>query len=433
MFRKKNRETADDNGALAEAQARLSAIDRAQAVIEFELDGTIVTANENFLKTMGYSLSEIQGRHHRMFAESAYAESAEYRAFWDDLRRGEFKVDEFRRLGKGGKEVWIQASYNPLFDASGRPYRVVKFATDITERVHAVQETCRVMRSLAAGELNQYMGTHYSGMFGDLAADINSTVKQLQTMVSQITSTSTMIAGGVDDIAQGNHNLAHMSQEQATSLQQTTSTLEELTSTVQQNAGNAQQASSVAHNAVEIAAQGGDVVRDAVSAMSEINASSQRISDILGVINDIAAKTNLLALNATIEAARAGEAGKGFAVVADEVKGLAKRSAEAATEISALISDSADKVSEGARLVNRSGEALAAIVESVQQVSDFIGEIANASSEQSEALAQANVAILQMSGVVQENAKVAQAASTTSDALKEQAQLLNGAVSTFSL
>ena len=235
------------------------------------------------------------------------------------------------------------------------------------------------------------------------------------------------------EISQGNVDLSQRTEEQASSLQQTASSMEQLTSTVKQTADNAQQATRLSHTAHEEATKGGEVVGKTIEAMSEINAASKKIADIIGVIDEIAFQTNLLALNAAVEAARAGEQGRGFAVVAAEVRNLAQRSATAAKEIKGLINDSVEKVNHGTQLVDTSGQSLEEILNAVKKVNDIIAEIATASQEQSAGIDQINKAITQMDEVTQQNAALVEQAAAGSESLNDQAINLNQMMTVFKL
>jgi methyl-accepting chemotaxis protein len=303
----------------ADYAGQLAAINKSQAVIEFDLGGNILSANPNFLDAMGYTLDEVQGRHHSMFADAAYRDSAEYRAFWQKLGRGEYDAGQYRRYGKGGREIWIQASYNPIFDAAGRPVKVVKYASDVTAQVRAtlameaaLAQSRQVVASAQAGDLTARVPTtDKDGAVAELCQGINALVEVMAGLVSDIHGAAEVVSNGVRDIAAGNADLSQRTEQQAASVEETASSVAELTATVGHTADNARQAAELAVTASGIASRGGEVVHGVVDTMAQINTSSRRIADIIGVIDGIAFQTNILALNAAVEAARAGEQGRG--------------------------------------------------------------------------------------------------------------------------
>ncbi len=427
--------------ATADYQGQLAAISKAQAVIEFGLDGKVLTANENFLQTLGYTLSEIQGRHHSLFVEPGYSGTPEYRAFWEKLARGEYDAGQYKRIAKGGREVWIQASYNPIMDLNGKPFKVVKYATDVTAQVraaealrNAVQQVQNVVTAAKANDLTKRVPL--DGLSGDIEAlcgGVNGLLDTMVGMVSAVMEATSTIAVGAREIAMGNTDLSQRTEEQASSLEETAASLEELTSTVRQNADNAQQANKLASTASEVAIKGGGVVTQVVGTMDEITASSRKISDIIGVIDEIAFQTNILALNAAVEAARAGEQGRGFAVVAAEVRNLAQRSANAAKEIKALISDSGAKVETGSKLVASAGQTMEEIVVSVKRVTDIMAEISAASREQSNGIDQVNTAVSQMDKITQQNAALVEEAAAAAKSMEEQTEELSNIVAAFQI
>ncbi len=452
----------------SENAGKMAAVDRTQAAIELSLDGTILWANENFLRAVGYSLDEIKGQHHRLFCEPAYASSPEYAGLWQRLNRGEIETGLFKRLGKGGRELWIQAAYTPLRDASGRLSKVVKFATDVTATQQLVLTTQAVARraasgdlsaripstglsgalasladsvnglleaverplaevragvtAMARGDLSASMKGDYEGAFADLKRAFNESTEALRSVVSKTQTALATMGAATADIAQGNNNLSQRTQEQASALEETASSLEELTSTVKQNAGNATQANQLAASAKDAAEKGGAVVSAAVDAMRAVTDSSKKVGDIIGVIEQLAFQTNMLALNAAVEAARAGDQGRGFAVVAAEVRNLAQRSSGAAKEIAELLKTSSERTAHGASLVNDSGTALKDIVLAVKKVSDIIGEISTASDEQASGIAQINQAVTSMDKMTQQNASLVEEAATAADSLSAQAK-----------
>ena len=423
---------------LVDLEGQIAAIGRSQAVIEFDLEGNVLAANDNFCKALGYSPADLRGRHHSMFVAPDYRQSDAYRQFWAKLGRGEYDAGQYLRLGKDGREVWIQATYNPIRDRDGRTLKVVKYATDVTEQKRAevlreqgLVEAARVITALSAGDLTQCMDGAYEGGLATLQVELNASMGNLLSTVQQIRSASSSITSAAGEISQGNTDLSQRTEEQASSLEETAASIEELTSTVKQNADNAREASQLAVSAREQASKGGTVVQNAVVAMGAINESSKKIADIIGVIDEIAFQTNLLALNAAVEAARAGEQGRGFAVVASEVRNLAQRSAGAAKEIKTLINDSVRKVDEGSKLVNASGTTLNEIVASVKRVADIIAEIAAASAEQSSGIDQVNKAVGQMDQVTQQNAALVEEAAAAAESLDDQARGLLDAMSFF--
>ena len=312
----------------AELLGQVEAIRKSQAVIEFGLDGMVLTANQGFLNVMGYTLAEIQGRHHGMFVEAAYRTSQEYRQFWEALSRGDFQAAQFKRIAKGGKEIWIEASYNPILDPNGRPYKVVKFATDITAQVNLLGNF-KTLIDRNFGEIDDAI-ERSSGQANQAAEAVRETNGGMQT-----------IAASAEELAASVREIAEMMARSRT-------------------------ATDAAHTQT----------LTADNATQRLTATSESMGNIIALIRDIAGRINLLALNATIESARAGDAGKGFAVVAGEVKNLAQQAANAtnliATEIDKLQAVSIEAV-----------RALENIGRSIDQVREFVAGTASAVEEQS--------------------------------------------------
>ncbi|HWU77719.1 MAG TPA: methyl-accepting chemotaxis protein [Rhodanobacter sp.] len=299
--------------------------------------------------------------------------------------------------------------------------------------MRALNRAIEVANAIAEGELGHDIVNHGTDELGQLLEAFRLMDERLSETVGEVRRGSDSVSTAARQIASGNDDLSQRTQEQASSLEETASSMEEMTSTVKQNAENASHANQLARGAREQAERGGEVAGRAIVAMGEINASSSKIADIVGLIQEIAFQTNLLALNAAVEAARAGEQGRGFAVVATEVRSLAQRSAGAAKEIKALIEDSADKVRSGSELVDQSGKALAEIVDSVKKVTDIVAEIAAASHEQSAGIEQVNNAVMQMDEVTQQNAALVEEASAAARAMHEQAGILTNQVGFFKL
>lgn len=593
----------EQEAQLMDNRGQIEALNRSQASIEFDLKGNILTANKNFLGAMGYELEEIKGKHHSIFVDPEYAKSQEYIDFWPKLARGEFFADKFVRFGKGGKEVWIQASYNPVLDNDGKPFKIVKFAVDVTylregemrsariqtsldnvtsnvmladennkviymnrsvnemlkkaeadirkelpkfdvdtivggsiDRFHknpdhqigmlknlsstyrtkivvggrtfalianpvrgakgerlgtvvewnditaelaienevnnvveatargdftqrlatqgkagfmlslseginkigeishkGLTETVSVLTALSSGDLTKKITGEYQGTFDDIKQSLNGTIDQLKKTVGTIKASAGSVNSASSEISAGSKDLSERTEQQASTLEQTAASMEQITGAVRQNTENANNANDLASTAKTVATKGGNVVEEAVTAMGSITASSQKISDIITVIDDIAFQTNLLALNAAVEAARAGDAGKGFAVVASEVRTLAGRSATASKDIKALINESSEQVNTGSELVNQAGETLKEIVGSVTEVANLISEIASASSQQATGIEEINSAVAQMDEMTQQNAALVEENTAAAQSLVDQAYELENMMSFFTL
>ena len=292
-------------------------------------------------------------------------------------------------------------------------------------------EAGALAQRIAGGDLSAQENVTRSDEFGDLLRALYAMSESLVRMVHQVRQSTDSIATASSQIAAGNHDLSARTEQTASNLQQTAAAMEQFTSTIQQSAASAQQASGLASGAASVARKGGDVVSQVVSTMDEIQQSSRKIADIIGVIDGIAFQTNILALNAAVEAARAGEQGRGFAVVASEVRSLAGRSAEAAKEIKQLIGASVEKVELGSRLVQDAGGTMQEIVQSVQRVTDMIGEVTAASTEQSTGIGQVNQAVVNLDQMTQQNAALVEQSTAAAQSLREQARQLAEAVSVF--
>jgi methyl-accepting chemotaxis protein len=407
----------------ADYRGQIEAIGKAQAVIEFKMDGTVVTANDNFLGALGYSLDEIKGKHHRMFVEPASAQTAEYQAFWAALNRGEYQAAEYKRIGKGGKEVWIQASYNPILDRNGKPFKVVKYASDITEqklemartmarnaKIAAYQDAevgkvSTVLSAVADGDLTQHydvarededtaathdtfsriatavnsMCKNLHDVFGNLtrnAGQLASTSTQLSATATQLASgaeetsaQSTTVAAAAEEMSTNMRNMATATEQMTTNVSTVVTSVNELTSSIGEIAKTAEQAARIADTATTLTKSSNETI-------GQLGTAAEEIGKVIEVIQDIAEQTNLLALNATIEAARAGEAGKGFAVVATEVKELARQTAGATEDIRNRIQHIQGSTGEAVRSIGEVGEA-------IRQVNQTSATIASAVEEQS--------------------------------------------------
>ncbi len=413
--------------------SQITAVERSQAIIEFTVDGIIRRANDNFLQAMGYRLDEIVGKHHRLFMDPDESRSPEYAKFWESLARGDFQAGEFKRLGKGGKIIWIRGSYDPIFDANGKVTKVIKYAIDVTERVRAVNGIGAGLKELADKNLRFRLTNDFTTEFEPLRHNFNSSLDCLQTTMVLIAENAQGVSSGAGEITAASDDLARRTEQQAASLEETAAALNQITTTVKKTAEIANDASQVVSRAKADAQHSREVLHKTVAAMNGIETFSKKISSIIGVIDEIAFQTNLLALNAGVEAARAGDAGRGFAVVATEVRALAQRSADAAKEIKALISTTSQQVDIGVKLVGETGDVLVNIAGQVADLNKLVSEIAASAQEQATGLGEVNTAVNQMDHVTQQNAAMVEEATAASHSLTAEAGGLNDLVSQFQI
>lgn len=436
----------------ADLVGQMEAIGRTNLVIQFEPDGTVITANENFLKAAGYALDEIRGKHHRMFCDEQLAQSNEYREFWAKLQRGEFVADDFERQAKGGRPVWLRAAYNPICDASGKVVKVVKFATDVTSTIVARNETIRieaeqraaaedlrqrvaqlttVVEAIANGDLTQTVMQDGTDDLARLANSVRRMSTDLRELIGQLIDSANQQNEGAQAIAESSQNLSESAQTQAAAAEQMSASVESLLESIRVISETTSEARRHADSTASVARSGGTSVNEAVASMKLIEKSSEQINDIIQVMSEIASQTNLLALNAAIEAARAGEHGLGFAVVADEVRKLAERSSLAAKEITQLIKESTRRVAEGADLSAKVGQSLHAIVHAVEQSAMGIGRIAESTELQAESAKEVQVAIRSVGRTTESNAAGAEEMAASAEELGAQASTLRDLISRF--
>jgi methyl-accepting chemotaxis protein len=410
----------------AEYEDKVAAIGRAQAVAEFDLSGRVLSANQNFLDLMGYPLEEIRGQLHRMFVGPEDAAGADYQTFWEKLGRGELRSGEYRRVTKSGREVWLRATYNPIADLDGRPFKVVTYATDITEaklrdaeyrgkdvainRSQAVIEFDLEGKILLANEnvqrtlgysARELVGQHHSMLCtGEYvtSAEYRDFWPRLRTgeylggrfhrigkfgrdVWIQATYSPIFTIGGepfkVVEYAQDVTDQVQLEQRLSGKTREMGESIDSLAGSIDEITVSAQEASRLAGETQHNAQNGYEELRNAIEAIDLIEKSSDQIAAIVNVIGEIASQTNLLAFNASIEAARAGEHGVGFSVVAGEVRKLAERSSDAAREITTLIHESATRVGQGSQVSHRAQEAFGMILKSVGSTSESIKRIAD--------------------------------------------------------
>lgn len=382
----------------SEFELTLEAVSKAQAVIEFNMDGTVITANQNFLATLGYDLTEIKGKHHRTFCEESTASSREYQEFWEKLRRGTYDSGEYKRVGKGGKIVWIQASYNPILDLSGKPYKVVKFASDITPLRTMIDTLGHTSLELAknADELKDY------------ALQMNENAKKTSSSSAVASASSEQVFSGVQTVA---------------------ASTEEMVASIREISRSSNESAEMSRTTLSSAVETNKTIQ-------QLGASSLEIGNVIKVISSIAQQTNLLALNATIEAARAGDAGKGFAVVANEVKELAKQTAKATEDITNKISaiqkdtqgavEAIGGISKAMEKLNTISGAIAAAVEEQTATTNEVSRVIGESKKGVESIA---MTIKEVSGAAVESAQKCEQTLRSSEQLSGLAEKLKSLVS----
>ncbi|MEY2684956.1 MAG: methyl-accepting chemotaxis transducer/sensory box protein, partial [Pseudomonadota bacterium] len=418
----------------AEFEGKMKSVDRVQAIIEFDTRGRVLHANENFLATFGYKLEEVVGEHHRMFCDPVYGRSADYVAFWDRLGRGEFETGEFRRLDKNGRDVWIQASYNPILDDEGRPYKVVKFATDVTTNRLRNSEfegtTSAISRSQAVIEFdmqgnilkanNNFLrtlgytsdeiagqhhkifcdpelvkSTEYRNFWADLGEgqyksgryrrigkhDVEVWIQATYNPILNLKGEPYKVVKFASDVTE-QVKREQLIRDKVTSI---TQVLDELSTSIDSIAKGSERSTQLAQETHGQASSGNALLNQSKAAIDEIAKANHAVNEIINTITDIASQTNLLAFNAAIEAARAGEHGLGFSVVADEVRKLAEKSTQSVREIARTIDQTSVRVQEGQHLSAQVAAAFNQILKAIENTSQSIGMIHAATQEQSAA------------------------------------------------
>ncbi|MEO0442886.1 MAG: methyl-accepting chemotaxis protein, partial [Pseudomonadota bacterium] len=383
---------------------------------------------------LGYSdSSQLVGKSLGGLIASDSDQQTVYKAMLAKCRQGGFYSGDFNLMGKNGCSIWISGSYNPILNYDGKVNRVVQYGTNNTQRKEAIRAISASLEKLSHGDLSCRVEGEFDKEFSMVQKAFNDSVERLQSTVISIYGIADQVTDAANQVSTGARETSERAESAAATLEQTAAAIAQLTSSAQQNTDGAVEASSKANISADATLKGQDVVSQTVQSMQKIQDSSKRISDIIGVINEISFQTNLLALNASVEAARAGEQGKGFSVVASEVRNLAQRSATSAKEISDLIGDSRIKVDEGTELVDQSGTAFEEINTLINEVNGMIEGISTASQEQLSGIQQINLSVANLDKLTQQNVQVVERTTVASDDMLNQIQKMKADLGFFKI
>ncbi len=434
--------------------SQINAMRRAQAVIEFDPEGRILWANDNFTKAVGYTLEDIRGKHHRLFVKPEDHNSTEYLNLWAELVRGELVAGQYARIKKDGSTIWLQATYNPILDPSGKPVKFIKYASDITEQkslqhnlTRMLDEATDVMRAIARGDLTQTIKGQYDGGLNQLACAINDVVTQLDATISQLMTNAASLQSGSQSLVQLNKDAYEAANDTAQQTERSSATATHISTTVDTVANalgemvtSIREISENSADAVSVAEKAVGLSEQAKSNVTQLAESSSAIGAVIKVINSIADQTNLLALNATIEAARAGDAGKGFAVVANEVKELAKETARATEEVSEKIAKIQGDSQSAARIINDISQTIETISTTQSSIATTVEEQRAVSADISRSINEtatgtSNIAegVANTANVAKESLRCATQSQTTAGDLSALSDDLNSIASRFTL
>jgi len=411
--------------------ALLQLVKTTQAIIQFLPDGTILDANDAFCGAVGYNLSEIKGRHHRMFCTSELANSPEYEQFWRDLRAGKSFTARYPRITKSGNEIWIQATYGPVTDNHGKVERVVKIATDVTPARRAMNNILDAMQMLEDGQLNQTVPVSGIDEFDALGGALSRACSRMAQTIAHFQHGLSEIRSCSEQLNTMSTALAHTSAKQSETSNQTTAATDQFEIIVSDAVSNAHSMRSTLQQAQESKTETSQIVATAIGSIDKIAHSSGQMAQIVTVIEGIAFQTNILALNAGVEAARAGEAGKGFAVVADEVRKLAQSSANSVHDIRSLIDQNREYISQGTETVQRLETSLSDLFARIERLVDSLSELVDKIGGQNTTFGQIKAAMGQLNQVARSSSDLMHEAQEISEELRASCDSLGRSMAHF--